>query len=74
VFAIGSLVHITSYSPFQGRRGTIRWIDTISDDLEEPFCFYLVTLDGIHIKEHIWFEYNEVELVGPPLVAFEAIF
>ena len=72
VFAIGSLVHITSYSPFQGHRGTIHKVDTISDDLEEPFCFYLVALDGIHMKEPIWFEYNEVELVGPPLVAFKA--
>ena len=63
VFPTGSLVRITSYSPFRGLRGTIHTVDTITDDLEEPFCFYLVALEGAHMKEPMWFEYEEVELV-----------
>jgi hypothetical protein len=64
----GSLVRITSYSPFRGLKGTIRIVDTISAELDEPFCFYLIALDGAHIQEPIWFEYDEVELVASPLV------
>ncbi len=47
----GSLVQVTSYSPFRGLNGTIQIADTISDDLEELFCFYLVALEGTQIKE-----------------------
>jgi hypothetical protein len=67
----GSPVQVTSYSPFRGLNGTIQTVDTISDDFEEPFCFYLVALEGSQIKEPIWFEYDEVELVTSPLVALE---
>ncbi len=65
----GSLVRITSYSPFRGLKGTIRIVDTIIDDLEEPFCYYLIELDGRQSKEPIWFEYDEVEVITSPLVA-----
>ena len=68
----GSLVRITSYSPFRGLKGTIRIVDTITSDLEEPFCFYLVDLDGAWMKEPIWFEYTEMEAITSPLVAQEA--
>jgi hypothetical protein len=71
VFPVGSSVRVVSYGPFRGLRGTIRTIDTISADLEEPFCFYLVALEGAQIQEPIWFQYDEVELVGAPLVALE---
>ena len=37
----------------------------IAEPADEPFCFYLVALDGIHIKEPMWFEYHEVELLVP---------
>ena len=50
-------------------RGTIRRVDTISDELEEPFCFYLVDLEGAQIREPMWFEYDEVEVVPSPLAA-----
>jgi hypothetical protein len=60
---------VTSYSPFRGLRGTIQTVNTIVSDLEEPFCFYLIALEGTHIREPIWFEYGEVELVAPPSVA-----
>jgi len=72
IYPPGSLVHVTSYSPFRGLNGTIQTTDAISDDLEEPFCFYLVALEGTQIKEPIWFEHEEVELVTFPLVALEA--
>ena len=67
---VGSRVRVASYGPFRGMRGTIRTVDTITADLEEPFCFYLVALDGAYIKEPIWFEYDEVEEVDPLVVAF----
>jgi hypothetical protein len=33
--------------------------------LDEPFCFYLIAREGVQMPEPIWFEYTEVELVGP---------
>jgi len=72
LYSPGSLVQVTNYGPFRGLNGTIQSVDTISDDSEEPFCFYLVALEGIQFKEPIWFEYDEVELVTTPLVALEA--
>ena len=71
VLPTGSLIHITSYSPFRGMRGAIRSVDTVSDDLEEPFCFYLVDLEGTQREEPIWFECDDVELVTSPLAALE---
>ncbi len=62
----GSRVFVTSYGPFRGLRGTIRTIDTMPVDLQEPFCFYLVALDGTYSKDPIWFEYHEVDLVVSP--------
>jgi hypothetical protein len=62
----GSRVRVISYGPFRGLKGTIRKVDTIIADFEEPFCFYLVALDGAYIKEPIWFECDEVELVDCP--------
>jgi len=40
-------------------------VDTISADLEEPFCFYQIVLEGAYIQEPIWFEYDEVEIIAP---------
>lgn len=39
----------------------------IAVTLDEPFCYYLVSLEGVHMPEPIWFEYTEVELVAPSL-------
>lgn len=72
VYPPGSLVQVTSYSPFRGLRGTVRVVDIIADDLDEPFCFYLITLEGTQMKEPMWFEYGEVGLVISPLIALEA--
>jgi hypothetical protein len=72
IYTPGSPVQVTSYSPFRGLNGTIQTVDTISDDGEEPFCFYLVDLEATQIKEPIWFKYDEVELITSPLVPLEA--
>jgi hypothetical protein len=69
VLPVESLVYVTSYSPFRGLRGTIRTVHTIAPDLDEPFCFYLIALEGARVREPVWFEYDEVELIAPPLVA-----
>jgi hypothetical protein len=71
VLSVGSLVYVTSYSPFRGLRGTIRTVDTIATGLDEPFCFYLVALEGARAREPVWFEYDEVESIVPPLVALQ---
>jgi hypothetical protein len=73
VLPTGSLIHITSYSPFRGMRGTIRSVDTVSDDPEEPFCFYLIDLEGAWREEPIWFECEDVALVTSPLAALELV-
>ena len=64
IFPVGSRVRVTGYSPFRGLRGTIRTVDTISAELEEPFCFYHIALEGAYIQEPIWFAYDEVELIA----------
>jgi hypothetical protein len=69
VLQLGSRVSVTSYGPFRGLKGTIHTVDTITADLEEPFCFYLVALDGTSMKEPMWFEYDEVEGVDPPVAS-----
>ena len=61
ILPVGSLVDITSYSPFRGLKGTIQDVNTIADEAEEPFCFYLVALEGTQLQEPIWFEHTEVE-------------
>jgi hypothetical protein len=66
ILQVGSRVRVTSYGPFRGLCGTIRNVDIIPADLQEPFCFYLVALEGTYIKEPIWFEYHEVEVVTRP--------
>jgi hypothetical protein len=74
VLPVGSLVDVTSYSPFRGLKGTVQRVSTIADEAEEPFCFYLVDLEGTHIQEPIWFEHNEVEaveVVASPVVDLE---
>jgi len=72
VFSEGSLVRRANYSPFHGRKGIIRTVDCIVEDGEEPFCFYLVALEGTQSKEPMWFEYDEVELVTSPLISSQA--
>lgn len=67
VFPLGSRVQVTNYSPFRGLKGTILTIHMIAAPLDEPFCFYLVALDGVQIKEPVWFKSYEVEPVANSL-------
>lgn len=61
---LDSRVRVVSYGPFRGLKGTIRKVDTIPGlEASETFCFYLVEIEGTHIKEPIWFECDEVELM-----------
>ena len=64
-------MYVTSYSPFRGLRGIVRSVHTIAADLDEPFCFYLIALEGAHLQEPIWFEYDEVELIAAPVIALQ---
>ena len=73
VFPPGSRVQVISYGPYRRLKGTIRAVDMIATDLDEPFCFYHIILEGTYVQEPIWFEYDEVELVGPPLLAPQAL-
>jgi hypothetical protein len=62
----GSRVRVISPAPFRGLRGTIRNVDFIPRLAEEEaFCFYLIELEGTHIRGPIWFRCNEVELISP---------
>ena len=72
IYPAGSPVQVTSYSPFRGLNGIIQAVDTISDEGEEPFCLYLVDLEGTQAEEPMWFENDEVALITPPLIALEA--
>ncbi len=65
-------MRVTSAGPFRGRRGTICRVHTIAADLAELFCFYLVALDRVQLKQPIWFACDEVELWAAPLVAVQA--
>ena len=64
VFPIGSRVYVTNESPFRGRKGTILAIQMIATPGKPTFCFYLVALDGAHLRKPLWFEYQEVALIG----------
>jgi hypothetical protein len=71
VFPVGSLIDVTSYSPFRGLKGTVQRVSMMADDVEELFCFYLVDLEGTQIQEPVWFEHEEVEAaeaVASPLM------
>ena len=68
VYPIGSRVRVANDSPFRGLKGTICTVNLRDIDQDEPFCFYLIALEGVQLKEPIWFEYTEVELVAAPHV------
>jgi hypothetical protein len=69
IVPVGKRVLVTSYGPFRGLKGTIQEVDSISDDLEAPVCFYLIALEGATIQTPIWFANHEVELIGFPATA-----
>ncbi len=65
VFPEGSRVQIISYGPFRGLRGTIRTAHCLLG-IEDPLCFYQVVLEGSYIREPIWFECDEVDMLASP--------
>ena len=64
-FPIGSRVRVVNDSPFRELKGTILAIHMIAAPGEPTFCFYLVALDKARLREPLWFEFQEVALVGP---------
>ena len=67
ILPVGSNIQVTSNSHFRGLIGTILMVDNIAADLEEPVCFYLISLEGANIKEPIWFDYDEVDFIAEML-------
>lgn len=63
IFPAGSRVRVASYSPFKGLTGTVQKVYAISG-WDEPFCFYLIALEGTRIGQPVWFLYEEVECVS----------
>lgn len=69
---LGNRVYVTSYGPFRGLRGMIQAVVSISDDVEDPFCFYLIALEGVTIPTSIWFACHEVEFIGFPATTLQS--
>jgi hypothetical protein len=63
IFQSGQRVCITSYGPFRRLVGTVQSVDTIASG-SEPYCFYLIDLEGTQTKEPLWFDREEVESVS----------
>lgn len=68
VFPTRTRVRVTHYGPYRGLEGTIRFVDELVDDLAEPYCFYLIALEGASLPQPVWFESQEVELIDAPTV------
>ncbi len=49
VVPVGSRVRVTSYGPFWELQGTIKKVNSIGEDWEDPVCFYLIALEGATI-------------------------
>ncbi len=64
MFPVGRRVQIVCPGPFQGRSGTIRTAHCLPP-LEEPLWFYHIELEGVQLKEPIWFRLEEVKPLPP---------
>ena len=64
-FQVGDRIRVSTQGPFKGLKGTVLRVDSIVYPIDEkPFLFYQVELEGTHIHEPIWFQYDEVEPVN----------
>jgi hypothetical protein len=63
LFPVGSRVRVASYGPFRGLTGTVQKVHAISG-CDEPFCFYLIAVEGTYLEQPVWFQYEEVEGVS----------
>ena len=72
ILEVGDRVHVISYSPFKGLRGTVREVDRIATalDEEEPFFFYQIDLEESQVKEPVWFQDEEVESISPQEIEY----
>jgi hypothetical protein len=61
ILSPGNRIRVTRLGPFQGRQGTIRTVHALTAGLGELFCFYLVALEKVQMKDLVWFSYDEVE-------------
>jgi hypothetical protein len=61
ILSPGNCIRVIRPGPFRGIQGTIYIVHAITADLEELFCFYLVALEKVQIKDLVWFSYDEVE-------------
>lgn len=59
----GTLVYVTSYGPFYGRKATIRAIDLIGEDGPTSVLFYLVALQE-EPRQELWLEQDAVAEVS----------
>ncbi|GCF07955.1 hypothetical protein [Dictyobacter arantiisoli] len=62
-FQRGSKVRVINYSPFRCLTGIVQEIDK-SADIEVSLYFYCIQLDGVNNQGPMWFQHEELELVG----------
>jgi hypothetical protein len=61
-FEVGSRVYVTSYSPFRGLKGIVQKVLVIDQfESREKLFFYQVDLEGVQLKESLWFQNDEIE-------------
>lgn len=48
--------------PLSGTQRNLCRVHTFSTDGDEPFCFYLIALEGVYMTEPLWFEDDEREV------------
>jgi hypothetical protein len=58
VVAVGTRVCVTSYGPFRRLIGTVQTVNTISVE-NDRYDFYQIELEGVQVKELLWFERDE---------------
>lgn len=62
ILARGTLIQVTSYGPWWGRKGTIRAVDLMDAPGPSPAIFYLVVVHGPPCTE-LWLEHDSVPLL-----------
>jgi hypothetical protein len=58
VVAVGTRVCVTSYGPFRRLIGTVQTVDTICVE-NDRYEFYQIELEGVQVKDPLWFERDE---------------
>lgn len=68
ILPTGTLVYITSYGPYYGRKGMIQAIDCMGAEDSSSIAFYLVALQDEPGKM-FWFEQDAIEASTGELVS-----